>query len=78
MTILPPKVLLQVKGSSPTAVPFEELWAQGADTRWHICDPGGQRVVAGASGNSGSFSTENIAAVRWFGRHSSYGAGAII
>ncbi len=40
---------------------------------------GGQRLGGqGASGNSGSFSPENIAAVRWLGRHSSYGAGAII
>ncbi|MFP1558612.1 hypothetical protein ACLB1T_23675 [Escherichia coli] len=37
------KVLLQVKGSSPTAVPFENV-GTGADTRWHICDPGGQRL----------------------------------
>lgn len=50
------KVLLQVKGSSPTAVPFENV-GTGADTRWHICDPGGQRLGGqGASGNSGSFS----------------------
>lgn len=29
----------------------------GGDTRWHICDPGGQRLGGqGASGNSGSFS----------------------
>ncbi len=35
------KVLLQVKSSSPTAVPFENV-GTGADTRWHICDPGGQ------------------------------------
>ena len=37
------KVLLQVKSSSPTAVPFENV-GTGADTRWHICDPGGQRL----------------------------------
>src|SRR5699024_3284944 len=37
------KVLLQVKGSSPTAVPFENV-GTGGDTRWHICDPGGQRL----------------------------------
>ncbi|END6567989.1 fimbrial protein, partial [Escherichia coli] len=50
------KVLLQVKGSSPTAVPFENV-GTGGDTRWHICDPGGQRLGGhGASGNSGSFS----------------------
>ncbi len=54
MTILP-QVLLQVKGSSPTAVPLKT--SNGADTRWHICDPGGQRLGGqGASGNSGSFS----------------------
>lgn len=52
------KVLLQVKGNSPTAVPFENI-GTGSDTRWHICDPGGQRLGGqGASGNGGSFSLQ--------------------
>lgn len=50
------KVLLGVKGNTPSAVPFENI-GTGGDTRWHICDPGGQRLGGtGASGNSGSFS----------------------
>lgn len=71
------KVLLQVKGSSPTAVPFENV-GTGADTRWHICDPGGQRLGGQGLAVIAVAFPENIAAVRWFGRHSSYGAGAII
>lgn len=50
------KVLLGVKGNTPSAVPFENL-GTGSDTRWHICAPSGQRLGGkGASGNSGSFS----------------------
>ncbi len=58
MTILPPKILLPVKGSSPTTITFENV-GTGADTRWHICNcQGGVDVSSskGASGNSGSFS----------------------
>lgn len=70
------KVLLQVKGSSPTAVPFENVGT--GDTRWHICDPGGQRLGGQGQAVIAVAFPENIAAVRWLGRHSSYGAGAII
>lgn len=50
------KILLGVKGNTPSAVPFENI-GTGSDSRWHICDPGGQYLGGkGASGNSGSFS----------------------
>lgn len=50
------QILLRVKGNSASKVPFENVGTSG-DTRWHICDPGGQRLGgSGASGNAGSFS----------------------
>lgn len=50
------QVWLGVKGNSPSEVPFENV-GTSADTRWHICDPGGQRLGGtGSSGNSGYFS----------------------
>lgn len=50
------KVLLGVKGNSPSAVPFENI-STSNDTRPSVCSPGGQRLGGrGASGNSGSFS----------------------
>lgn len=55
MTILPPKFYCRLKAVLLLRF-LSKTWAQG-DTRWHICDPGGQRLGGqGASGNSGSFS----------------------
>lgn len=50
------QIWLGVRGKGPDTVPFENI-STSADTRWHICDPGGQRLGgAGSSGNSGYFS----------------------
>lgn len=70
------RVLLQVKGNSPTAVPFENVGT--GDTRWHICDPGGQRLGGQGLAVIAVAFPENIAAVHWLGRHSSYDAGTIV
>ncbi|MDO8239349.1 hypothetical protein Q7O44_16210 [Shigella flexneri] len=43
------KVLLQVKGSSPTAVPFENV-GTGADTRWYLRSRRSMLAAYGASG----------------------------
>ena len=60
------KVLLQVKGSSPTAVPFENV-GTGGDTRWHICirlcSFLVQRIAAGNDKRCGGVRLEKVAVI---------------
>ncbi len=76
MTILPPKFYCRLKAVLLLRF-LSKTWARGRYTMAYLRSRRSTFRWPGASGNSGSF-PENIAAVRWFGRHSSYGAGAII